>query len=680
MTKRRLYQISIWLLLISILLVLSAAIYPNPASNMLLNSQFDAGLEGWQVVNTENASFQVLEQKPETRLLLQLSTGASENWIGIGQRVVVKPFQTYLISFDYRLMAPKYSSDKLILRITEFDRGGVPIQADEVSTSEALLADPLWSTFQYQFITDLASAEIEIGVAVLGVQNLSLELDNINLKPMPRWYNKIIHTPLSLLGVSLFALVTIVTTGTITWQQRYKLLDTVDKGIRTPMFGGLKNISQIFLGFWLSILAGNFLVRHILCEHVISFDCPYHWPVSMMNLRWPTIGNLLTAIGVLVLFVIFIQYFPRYRYGLAPIIAGGILLLMGSTLIQGWYNGFSWPIIEDHLHRGTQYYHDAMDFESVEDILTNFNERHLSLHKHTKTHPPGTLITFFTLERILHNINAISIAIGVISIVLSIFFLYRILVTEISRSSALYATLLFILIPSIQIYYIASIDALIAAFLLGFLYCYFQRNWLISFVGASISLFLASMLTFGVIFALPIVFGYDLLRWQFRKALGISIIVGLLYLWLYLVFDFNYWAAFFSASHTESIELSQGFLLLVSPISYVFTRIEGVLELILFFTPFLALLMIRGFKEPADGSRLIALSKLSLLTFALLFAAGVFRTGETARIGMFIYPYLFFPVAFYLSKLNLSFREENVLMFLVFMQTILMQLFGFYLW
>jgi hypothetical protein len=58
----------------------------------------------------------------------------------------------------------------------------------------------------------------------------------------------------------------------------------------------------------------------------------------------------------------------------------------------------------------------------------------------------------------------------------------------------------------------------------------------------------------------------------------------------------------------------------------------------------------------------------------LLFVSGAFKTGETARSCLFIYPYLF------MGLINL--KKENIqeLIYLAGMQTAIMQLFGGYFW
>jgi hypothetical protein len=59
---------------------------------------------------------------------------------------------------------------------------------------------------------------------------------------------------------------------------------------------------------------------------------------------------------------------------------------------------------------------------------------------------------------------------------------------------------------------------------------------------------------------------------------------------------------------------------------------------------------------------------------------GVYRTGETARAALFIYPFLFIPIVIYLKSQSLSQHERDLLASLVFGQTMIMQLIGNYFW
>src|SRR5659263_18649 len=213
---------------------------------------------------------------------------------------------------------------------------------------------------------------------------------------------------------------------------------------------------------------------------------------------------------------------------------------------------------------------------------------------HARTHPPGAILIIYLLLKILGSPALISIMIGIISVTLSTFFLYNILSIEFKEEISKYVTFLFILIPSIQIFYVATNDALISTFLLGSLYFYLGKKSPINIIGSLFFLFCASFLTFTFIFILPIMVGYELLiRKDFLRSGYMILGMGLIYALIEIFFNYNYVNSFMIAS---ALENRQGFMPLAGPINYLFTRIEGISEIILYFGPFLSLLMVIGLR------------------------------------------------------------------------------------
>lgn len=145
-------------------------------------------------------------------------------------------------------------------------------------------------------------------------------------------------------------------------------------------------------------------------------------------------------------------------------------------------------------------------------------------------------------------------------------------------------------------------------------------------------------------------------------------------IFIYLLTGYNALLAFRAASLYEN---PHGFMLLVDPINYLFTRIENVAEILVFLGPFLLVLLIRGLKnfrfEP-----LMVLTLLGCATLLAMFLTGAWRTGETARACAFIYPYLLFPVGRYLEQQKTGASERLQLAVLVFGQSVAMQTFGHY--
>jgi hypothetical protein len=432
------------------------------------------------------------------------------------------------------------------------------------------------------------------------------------------------------------------------------------------------------LVFWGLLVLLNIIIR-FTCLNIVRFDCPVYWPVSVFAPRIPGIQDLLVAGLVVLLFVLSLRYFSEISRSLFYLVVISILLVLGTNLIQGWTEGFSTPMTGG----GGAYFYDAVKIQDPAVFLGQFEQLQPQvLQNHSSKHPPGAVLMIYFLYHLFQNPNWVSVAIGILATAISVIFLYQILLAEFEVELSKYLTFLFILIPAIQIYFAASIDALIAGFLLGFLYFFRHPRLAASIIGSIIFLFLASFLTFGVVFLLPAILGYELLRHKTALRSGAILLgVALVYVFIYLFFNFNYFNSFKIASYIEGLRETKGYLPLSNPAAYLPTRLEGILEIFLFFGPILTIIMIAGIRlVKAAGLRLLTLSRLALLTFLALFVVGVFWTGETARVNLYIYPYLLFPVGAYLATIDVARSGREMLLITVFTQTLLMQLFGHYHW
>ena len=454
--------------------------------------------------------------------------------------------------------------------------------------------------------------------------------------------------------------------------------------------------TKIFSRNIIFITASAFIIviisMHIIVKMVrrfVYFSTTPFWPISNFIPQIPNWEHLFAALAIFLIFYFFLKYLSRIKFRLIYLMIFGILIVLGTNALQiqgfegntllqskGWETGFVVPITGGSLI-GNQYYDDALKITDAVNFVNNFERLQPSLLVHARTHPPGAILIIYLLLKILGNPALISIAIGVVSVSLSTFFLYNILSIEFEEDLSGYVTFLFILIPSIQIFYVATIDALISTFLLGSLYFYLRRRSLINIIGSLFFIFLASFLTFTFIFILPIMAGYELLiRKDFLRSAYIIIGMGLIYALISIFFNYNYVNSFMIAS---ALENRRGFLPFSEPLTYLFTRIEGIFEIILYFGPFLSLLMVISLRtKERIRSNLMTITWLAIFSLLAMLATGAFRTAETARAALFIYPFLIIPVAYYLQKFNVSLKERNILIYLVFAQTILMQTFGFY--
>lgn len=425
---------------------------------------------------------------------------------------------------------------------------------------------------------------------------------------------------------------------------------------------------------------------------------PKFWPISKFALRLgrlPMPDALALAVVSLVVFVVTTVYLLRTkRPTLAPVVVGGAVLLVLTTLTHGVGPGLLRPLSAPGSYERAAiniadpggYYAAAVTVVDPVRFLETFEQRQLSLPLHARTHPPGAVLTFYAFEVLLPSSLAVSLAVGILSLALSALLFHRLLATYYPRDVAHYTTYLFVLLPAVQIYYLTTLDALITVVLLGAVYCFTRDSPLTTTLGTLVCVFIASTQTFVFVFIVPVLAGIALLRREKRVSLTL-ILVALVgsYLLITVVFGFDYLDSFAIASEQQNPE---GFLLFAEPLRYVYTRIEDVAEIALFFTPYLVILAARGTRvlwrsvrglSTRDREPLVVFG-FSVLSILGLFTGGVYHTGETARGALFLYPFLLIPVAAALRAANATKRRRVLLAAAVFGQALFMQLIGDYWW
>ncbi len=445
------------------------------------------------------------------------------------------------------------------------------------------------------------------------------------------------------------------------------------------------------------VFAGVFLLANGLSKCVDSLcapadKIPSKWPMSLVQTRLATqfpdrvhgpAIDLAAAAVVLILFFVCIRWLLRRdTINVAAVVLIGLLLTLCTNSIHGPWYGLVYP------HQGGtqsdnathQYYHDAVKVTSAGEFLREFQTKQPELGCHGRTHPPGAVLLFHALIVAVGHGAAISVVIAAVSVGLSGVFMYRLLRYDFDPDTSGHVTLLFLLVPSVQIYYCASLDAIVASCFLGVAVFLRHGDPLRSIAGVIVWLFCASLLTFAACFLGPVVVGFEIItRRTVHRSAAVFLGVAVLYAAMWLLWGFDYWAAFRTAA---ALENPGGFLLLADPISYVMTRLENVGDILVFFGPFLAVLFALAMRSVSrkDCPELMTLTLLGLLTLAAMFLSGAMRTGETARACLFIYPYLMLPVAAYLDRPGRLEAARRLLPWLVFGQTVAMQTVAGYYW
>lgn len=321
------------------------------------------------------------------------------------------------------------------------------------------------------------------------------------------------------------------------------------------------------------------------------------------------------------------------RLKLTPLRVWGIALtlILLANLAQG---GYGIGLLKPLWHEGKQYAQDAArigdDWRLWLDQFTNIHDQ---LFSHSKTHPPfAVLLNYFPLRYGNgHVLTWFFILLGTASIPL-VNLLLRAVGLRPGRSNLM--TLLFAVIPAINIYSVVSLDAVVLTAstlaLLGLVRLMSDRKPLWGDVALfAVGVLAANALTFAGVF----LFGVALVwvrRRRVRTALLVTVGIGLLcYVVLRFCFGYDHFVAFSLASASEHTD---GFRLITWPAHYWLTRVECVAEIV----AFLSIPVLLAFRRKLHP---VTLSGVAVLL--LMFLTGAFRTGETGRICMFIYPFLF---------------------------------------
>ena len=357
-----------------------------------------------------------------------------------------------------------------------------------------------------------------------------------------------------------------------------------------------------------------------------------------------------------------------------------ILLVVLGNLSQG---NFDISFLQPFYLKGRQYYADAINITDGQVWLRDFSKNLEHFQMHTKTHPPFvTLLHFWILN--ISNIETLAMvffAIGCLSFPL----FYQILVyLGFEETRRKWMLLLFAVIPSVNIYLLVSIDALVLTstliFLLGFARIFYQNKIdIVSFLLISFGLILTNLITFSglFLFAFLACFSFYFLlkgKWNFVwLSLMSAVVFVLTFVIIYATTGYNQLETFLLASHSEN---PHGFRLFHQPLVYLMTRLEDIGEIFLFLSfGFLALLFSKKSGTEVFENRngnILFFSAISAISAMLL--TGAYGTGETARACLFLVPY------FLILLKDITSDNFKIMFYLCLLQTFGMQMIGNFYW
>ncbi|WP_415407834.1 hypothetical protein ACLHDG_04700 [Sulfurovum sp. CS9] len=426
---------------------------------------------------------------------------------------------------------------------------------------------------------------------------------------------------------------------------------------------------------WFFTIVLNYITKYIF---EIGISPSIYFPFSMFKPMFHVSG-----LPYAFLFIFVVYFAIKYKLHnsiISTYMMGIFLIVLGNMSLGNMELAFVNPIAGGDL----QYYHDAIKIDSWQNWLSTFNSAQESLLCHAKTHPPGALLIeklFFTISKSPIWISVVFLFLSSISIVL----IYKIFI-ELGKDKIFSnkMALLYAVIPSVNIYSLATLDAVIAMLVnivvLGVIIIMEsqQKQRLIIWgVLSAASISLVSLLTFASIYLWGVigVFSFYLFYFYSNKKililLSISFILFLgTILFLDQVYDYNYVESFFTASRLEN---PHGFMLFSEPLNYFATRIEDIFEIAIFLSLGVTAVL-TTIKHKLQNNLYIILSLIAISMLLLMFLSGAYRTGETARACLFIVSF----ILIFLKDIPNSLLTS--LISFAALQTILMQILGFYFW
>jgi hypothetical protein len=402
------------------------------------------------------------------------------------------------------------------------------------------------------------------------------------------------------------------------------------------------------------------------------------FPISVIYPNQFLWSGFVFAFLFLIAGILAFRYSEKLNIYLLFLIA--IVLVVLGNLSQG---NFDIAFLQPFYLKGRQYYTDALAITDGQVWLRDFSKNLEHFQMHTKTHPPFITLLHHCILNI-SNIETLAIvffAIGCLSFPL----FYKILIyLGFEEKRRKWMLLLFAVIPSVNIYLLVSIDALVLTstlvFLLGFARIFHQNKIdSVSFLLISSGLILTNLLTFSGLFLFAFLgcFSFYFMlkgKWNFvwlsLMSAGVFVLVFTV---IFTTTSYNQLETFLLASHSENPD---GFRLFHQPFVYLMTRLEDIGEVFLFLSfGFLAV-----FFSKKSGTEVFENRNNNILFFSAIFAismmllTGAYGTGETARACLFLVPY------FLILLKDINSENFKILFYLCLIQTFGMQMIGNFYW
>lgn len=432
---------------------------------------------------------------------------------------------------------------------------------------------------------------------------------------------------------------------------------------------------MIGLGFWLVILGLHYSLRQLRYQQV--FDMDQYWPVSIFlpkKLVWQD-GVTLAAVAIAAYWL----FFSYKKRAIKMVFLAGTSLILATNLLQGIREGLEYPMAGDGAW-DHQYWQDANLIQKPSTFLAEYTTLQPTLLMHSKVHPPGPVLLVYGLRQLVGQaigVNLLVLLIGVGGIAVW----FKLIESWWGKLVALRTSLIYWLLPSVQIYYLASMDAVIATMMILVFWAFVRskaKEWWL--VGGLV--YLTAMLTFAAGLLVPTLGLYEWLTWKkLKKTMSALLMVIGLMIMTAKWGGYNYWLSFRLASQFES---PGGFYGSKMPLSYLATRLEDGLEILIFLGPLLTWELgaeMRNWwkKRRTVANQVLPAGGLVISLFGF-FLTGAYFTGETARAALFVYPFIGLVMAGRIAGGRINQEKVEVIAKWMLAQSVIMQSFGWYNW
>ena len=352
-------------------------------------------------------------------------------------------------------------------------------------------------------------------------------------------------------------------------------------------------------------------------------------------------------------------------------------LLTQISAISITRHSFKWIYYVVDSPTTTSYYTDALSINNLLDWLTNYHLLN-TLHMHSMTHPPGPILLYYLFNKFLgpyYGAYAGALTIGLLGSI-SIIILYQITtIYDLKENERLTVCAYYSIIPSLILFF-PEFDQMYTIFSMTMVYfwlkslnigiTYIFPFTLIVFISTMFAYNILAVGIFIVLFALHYIY-YNTdrsgaIKYVLKLAITFGIGIILMYAILYALTGYNPVYSFLSALVNQHYIQS---IFLKGERAYYITIFTDIYDFFLgsgFLSLPLLILFVRNTWLKGGAEYKLSYVWIGLISILIINLTGLLRC-ETARVWLFLQPFLAISVVIELNKFS-SFQKNAILIVL----------------